>query len=505
VFGIAKNAEIRTVRGDKLNVFRLNLDDMLGEARKTGKYTPESISINKDTEEDSGTTITLTNLTRKTDIDVRAVNRGIAKHFVVIGDGFLVRVNGEPILPADKFTDDSWEKKWDCIEEPVSKGNPEWVVSGWIGATKRPLAEEDRGIIVTARGKLIQSPTMFGMKSGSKFSYSYLAGEIRAEFCDGAMDSIATDRHSIMDTEQGIALRKWGAEKMGSISNELTEIRRAARERTVRNDADIRAWLDTLDGQQIKTANKIIKIVTSDEKLDDAKRRDLINYARASFEQRAFLDLVSTLDENPDPATLLDLFKEYNMVEARELERIVMSRLHTVDKLIKFMNNNTREVPELHKYFRDAPWMLDPTWTKWQDEVSFSRLLKQKYPDKDLDESDRRIDFMAIGVSDTVHVIELKRPKHRLKSEDFTQLANYVGFIKSRLGNDPKYGYRDVAGYLIVGAKDGNAGVWEMIRIAENARYYVRTYDDLVASAKQLHKHFDDKMKEFEKARSSAR
>lgn len=501
VFGIAKKAEIRTVHSGKLSVFQMDVDDMLDEARKKGKYMPRIISVDEVTDEKDGTTITLTSLTRKSSIDAQSIKRGIAKHFAIIGDKFSIFINGELILPSDKFTDNNWEKRWN-IDESVSTEKPEWVVSGWIGAARRPLIEEDRGLTITARGKLIQSPTMFGIKSGSKYSYSYIAGEIQAEFCDSEeVDSVATDRQSVMDTPQGIALREWAMVKLSSISDELTAIRKSAREKVIREDPDVKDWLDSLDGQQTRVANKIIRIVTSGEKMDDAERKDLMRYARASFEHSVFLEMISTLDEHPDPAALLELFKECNMVEAREMERIVKSRLKTIEQLVKFMKENAREVPTVHDYFKDSPWMLDPTWTKWRDETPYSELLRDKFPDEKLDEANRRIDFLAMGVGDTVHVIELKRPQYRVRVDDFMQLSKYVGFIKSRIGNDPKTGYRDVAGYLVVGHRSNDSGVQEATRTFENSRYYIRTYNDLVTSARRLHQHFVDKLDQFEKAR----
>lgn len=505
VFGIATKAEIKTVREGRMSVFRMDVNDMLNEARETGKYMPETVYADKDTDEHDGTTITLTCLTRKSPIDVQSVRKGIAKHFAVIGDKFGVYVNGQQILPTDKFRDSDWQKTWHIRGEVVSDDEPEWVVSGQIMAARQPLIEEDRGITVTARGKLIQSPTLFGIKSGSKYAYSYITGEVRAEFCDMDKDSVATDRQSITDTPEGAALAKWGADRLAKISEELTKIRKTAREKTIREDPEIKTWLDGLDVPQARMASKIIRVITSGENMDDAKQKELMLYAIASFEQSAFLEMVGTLDEHPDPAMLLELFREYNMVEARELERIVKARLKTIDRLVRFMNENAREIPTLHDYFKDSPWMLDPAWTQWQDEAPYSRLLKERFPDERLEWKDRRIDFMAIGVGDTVHVVELKRPQYRVRSRDFEQLSQYVGFIKNLMGNDPKRINRSVAGYLVVGSRSNDPGVMEMTRTYEKSRYYIRTYEDLVSSAKRLHKHFEDKLANFEKARLQAR
>ena len=499
VFGIAKKVKIKTVRDGRQIVFQMDVDKMLSHARDKGRYQPDLL-IDEDVKEKDGTTITLANLTRKTSIDVQSVRRGIAKHFTVIGEGFCVAVNGKQITPSEKFVDADWEKKWD-IEEPVDSKWPEWIVSGWIGASKRPLAEEDRGITITARGKLIQSPSMFGIKSGSRYSYSYIAGEIRAEFCDMEEDSIATDRHSIVDTEQGKTLRDWGVAKIRQISEELVTMKKAARERDVREDSEIKDWLNTLDDPQTKMANKIIGIVTLGEDMDNAERKELIRYARASFEQQTFLEMLSTLDERPDSTTMLRLFKEYHVVEAREMERIVNTRLKTIQQLAKFIDENAKEVPTLHNYFKDSPWMLEPTWTQWQHEKRFSRLLKENFLDNDLDEKDRRIDFVAIGVGDTVHVVELKRPGYTVRDRDFTQLTKYVGFVKDHLGNVPGRGYADVSGYLVVGKRPKDSGTRELVRVAENSRQYVKTYEDLVTDAHRLHQDFEKKLEEFENAR----
>ena len=181
------------------------------------------------------------------------------------------------------------------------------------------------------------------------------------------------------------------------------------------------------------------------------------------------------------------------------MERIVQGRLEAIKQLTKFVGENAREVPTLHNFFKKWPWVLEPTWTQWQHEVRFSKLLKEKFPDAELDEKDRRIDFVSIGVSDTVYVIELKRPHHSLQDKDFTQLAKYVGFVKDHLGTGQGRTYNDVAGYLVVGKRSHNSGIRELTRVYEQSRHYVRTYDDLISTAKRLHLDFEKKLAEFER------
>lgn len=261
----------------------MNVNDMLKEARK-GTYMPKVISADEHTSENNGTTITLMGLKRKSGVDTQSVKRGIAKHFSVIGNKFRVSVNGQNISSSDKFKESDWEQKWK-INEYLDPNYKKWRVSGWIGATKQPLNEDDRGIIITARGKLIQKPTMFDIKSGAKFSYSYITGEIEAEFFDMEEDYISTNRQSLIwDTPQGITLQNWGSAKIKKISDEITVNRRTVHKKSIRENPEIKSWMERLDEPAEKRAEKIIRVISSIEKIDETKRIDLVRYARASFE-----------------------------------------------------------------------------------------------------------------------------------------------------------------------------------------------------------------------------
>ena len=208
------------------------------------------------------------------------------------------------------------------------------------------------------------------------------------------------------------------------------------------------------------------------------------------------------LGDHPNPAQLLSMFEEWNVVEAREMGNVVAGRLKAIKRLDDLIKAQAKEVPELHNFFKKFPWLLEPTWTQWQDEVHYSDLLRERFPDARLAEKNRRIDFLAIGVGDTVHVIELKRPSYRVQSKDLVQLNRYVGFVRELLGNEPERSYKDVAGHLLVGKRSRDSGIEEMVRSAEMTRKYLVTYDDLLVTAGRLHADFKEKLAEFERRRN---
>jgi hypothetical protein len=206
------------------------------------------------------------------------------------------------------------------------------------------------------------------------------------------------------------------------------------------------------------------------------------------------------LGDNPDDVKVLELFLEWDVIEAREILRLVQGRLLNIEKFEGFMKSDAREKPTIHDFFRKWPWMLDPSWTRWRDEVHFSKLLRENFPDHKLLEQNRRIDFICVGSGDTVHVVELKRPGYHVNGNDMDQLLDYVTFVRERLGNAPSSPYRDAAGYVVAGELSKDRKTRGKIRVYQKDRLYVKRYDDLVVVARQLHQEFEDKLKEFEKS-----
>ena len=127
--------------------------------------------------------------------------------------------------------------------------------------------------------------------------------------------------------------------------------------------------------------------------------------------------------------------------------------------------------------------------------------MRKEFSDEKFDEKNRRIDFVCIGAGDTVHVVELKRPKHKIDWEDLDQLERYVAFVRGKLGNAPGRSYSDAAGYIIAGDIEDRSEVREKMKTLERSRMYVKKYEDLLRMANRLHREFDEKLKKFEKKR----
>ena len=504
-FGVVKIVEVETCQNYIVNALRMNIEEILKAAREKRQYFPEELKINEGVNKQHYTRITLKSLNRITPIDISSYRRSIAKRFSIIKGDFIVSVNGEKITPEDWLKKEEMQYLWLYDNTIIDSGHPDWKINGWIGTTPSPLSEDQRGIIIMARGKLCQdNPFFFGVSVGQKHSYAYITGILHAEFIDADEDLIATYRSSVVwESDSGNALIDWGKKEVKQIAKEWQDNRRKQREKVIREDPEFKDWLESLPPAESKLANKVIKAVTGDEHIDDERRKELARFMKDSFEQQVFQEMVASLPEQPEDAKLIEIFEEWGFIEAREILRIVKGRISTIEQFMKFVKENAKEKPTIHNFFKEWPWILDPTWTKWSDEVYFSQLLRDEFPDDDLDEPNRRIDFVCIGAGDTVHIVELKRPSHKINAEDIEQLIRYVGFIKRRLGTAQENRYRDISGYLIGGEESDDYLTQEKKSLLGSGRMYIRTYDSLITTAQRLHDDFRKKLEEFERIKKA--
>jgi len=452
------------------------------------------------TGEPSGTTITLKDLTRKYRINLDTVRAKVARRFACIGPNFQVSINGPEISAEDRAVRAKCEYVWE-IEDAVKKGEG-WSVVGWIGTTPEPVARDiGAGVVIMARGKLVQEPTLFEVKTTGwvNMASGYLVGELHADFLDEEEDLIITNRSSIVwDSPEGGALEAWGQDKIKEISADWVGKRTEKRHKKILEDPEYEEWYNHLTVHEKRVAKRVIKAITTGSDMPEERVVELANYMRESFDHQVFRELVDAIDESPSEArgNLVALFKEWSLIEAKEVLRVAKGRLAAIEKLEKYIWEDAREVPEIHDFLAEYPWILDPTWTIVEDESYYSKLLRKKFPEESLDEPNRRIDFVCLGAGDTIYIVELKRPGHNLGVKDLDQLADYVAFVRHRLGNAPDgRAYRSAAGYILCEGIQDNYRVQARKELLEKDRMYVKKYADLLATARRLHRAFEEKIR----------
>lgn len=521
-FGIAKEMEVESVRDGKTSRFTMNYDEMLRRADDRVIDFPAQSPTGT---VKCGTKITLRSITKfhNRRIAPAPLRRKLARRFAVIGasDQFEVTINGRQISIEDRDLQRLLERDtndnpyvWTYQDQEI-QSDTGWVVSGWIGALNRTssdLDNVDRGIALMARGKLVQEPFVFQATVGQQYALSYLVGELHVEFVDDAEDTIGTSRNSLVwETEANTALQEWGQREVNAIARQWGDKRKQDNEAKLAENAlyrRFRAEAEELGkGRALQLADKLVRQTIDRNPVADIDEIEPVIKTSLDFLRfDAFWEIVAEVTEVEldNAGRLIELFREWQIVEAKEMSRVTEGRIATITKFQELIEGGAMEVPTLHEFLKEFPWVIDPRWTLIADEVHYSRLLKERFPESDtVPESDRRIDFLCVGSGMDLYVVEIKRPSLNASRKHLDQIEDYVIFMRGeiRTSTDPDHRYTNVIGYLICGDMVSTPELEEKRKILEDTRIYVRLYRDLLSQVQGIHEQFLERYRELQEAR----
>ena len=524
-FGIAKEIEIESVQDGETSRFIMNYDKMIEQA---AERSVDFQALPTTGTASNGTKITLRKFTKFNSrrIPIDRLRKGLARRFSVIGgqSDFEIVINGSPISPQERDLSALLDKDADGnryiwnYEDVRIKDDEDWTVSGWIGALDRTtpnLDGIDRGIALMARGKLVQEPFVFEAIVGQQYALSYIIGELHVEFVDDTEDTIGTNRNALVwDTEANTALKEWGRQEVNRIAREWAnkrgdDNRRRLEENELYQNFKRRAS-ETGNNRAQQLADQLVRQTI--EKNPTAAFEELepiIQMSLDFLEFDAFWEIASDLAKADlhNTREILNLFREWQVVEAKEMAKVTQGRITTIEKLQNLIERNALEVPTLHNFLKEFPWVIDPRWTLVDDEVRYSNILRGQFREPaDLPEQDRRIDFLCVRESTNLVVVEIKRPNLRASMNELNQIERYVSFVRDHVARttDPEYRYENVMGYLLCG---NTVDTFEVRGKRENlakAQIYVKLYSDLLDMAQRIHKKFIIRYNQLKEAKDRA-
>ena len=524
-FGIAKEIDVESIKDGEVSHFRMNYDELLEKADERSIEFPP---LDPTQTVSKGTKIILRYITKfKTrSISIDIIRRGLARRFAVIGaqQGFEIVINGSSISPEDRDLKRLLEKDtdnnpylWEYDNEEIKPGTG-WTVSGWIGALNRTTTPDidgiDRGIVLMARGKLVQEPFVFEAVVGQQYALSYLIGELHAEFVDEAEDTIGTTRNSLVwDTEANMTLKEWGKKEVNTIAREWSEKRSKDNEKRLQENelyGKFREQAEEIGNKRaLKLADRLVRQTINKNPTADVKELEPVIQTSLDFlEFDAFWEITEDLTEVEFDNTkkLFDLFREWQIVEAKEMARVTEGRITTIEKLQKLIENNALEVPTLHNFLKEFPWVIDPRWTLVDDEVTYSQLLRDEFPEENDSEENKRIDFLCVRDGTNLAVVEIKRPESKISRKELDQIENYVIFMRDYIErtSDPDYKLKEVTGYLLCGNLVNTPHVRQKRKNLERSQIYIRLYIDLLDMVRRVHDEFLKRYNQLREAKQKA-
>lgn len=521
-FGIAREIEIESVCDGTTSRFIMNYDEMLKDAAKREaefNRLPPTQSLR------AGTRVTLRKFTkfRTRGILLKPLRRRLARRFSVMEPqkNFEVVVNGSKISVEERDLIRLLERDvtgkpylWRFNEEEIAAGTG-LTVSGWIGSVKKSTPDADgidRGVSILARGKMVQEPFEFQAGVGQQFAMSYLVGEIHAEFVDEGEDTIGTSRNTLVwDAEANALLLAWGKKKMDRIARAWSDRRSADNlYRVERHEAylDFKAQA-TESGNKgaVRLADRLLRqAIMKNPNAEAEEFESVVRTCKDFLEYNEFWEITKKLVESDahDIEKVVALFRDWEVVEAREMARVTEGRVETIKRLQRLIEEDALEKPTLHNFLKKFPWVIDPRWTLVADEIRYTELLRRTFPEStEIPERDRRIDFLCVREGTSLVIVEIKRPGSKVSLPELDQVESYVLFARDRVESATEEEWRalDVVGYLLCGDVVDKGVVRQRMRNLRAARIFVRTYDDLLTAVTKLHQDFLDRYERLKAVR----
>ena len=520
MFGIGKKITVLTIRDGIKNKFVMNYDDIRDCG--TDEYKPEIIDYQVPTEEDDGTTILIEALSRKSDFDLQGLHDSLLLRFRIFSDDFKVHINNDKTYEIDKneLPEGKYQFVWNFPDDfredfdAETKGNKklfefgnEKGINGKIYTARTPLKKEMQGIVLFSRGKLVQENKTFNSRGNDNF-FQYMSGYFNVDFVDddNNIDNCSTDRksltwdsfenddlnvlNSLMEKLVLIAQKKWRKQRKIAKKRKLEE-----------RGQGIDDWLNSLNPVEKSLAKKLTTAILENDDIEESVATEYLQCIKDMYGFEGFKQFTLQLDEldELDNEHAIKLLTDWNNIEAKEYAKISIGRIKTIEQFEKFIRSNASERDVIQKFLEEFPWLLDPKMSKFEREVTFTKILKQNFNDAYLPEHNRRLDFLCTDESGIIHVIELKRPNIKITLKEIQQIAEYVNFLKNHYPDS----IAEISGYLISDNMTFDDGVDIIINGLKSEKIFIKSYSDLLAEARRYNKALYDMYIKLDEAKRS--
>ena len=335
-----------------------------------------------------------------------------------------------------------------------------YPITGWVAYAKNPYKDDlMAGIRIYCRGKIAAQTSVFGRRAGFTGEHnvrSYLVGELQADWLDEDDDLIQTDRRDILwSDELGAAFQEWGqriVQRIGTLSRD--PMRKAALQiffETGQVERHVHEAYPSTNEEPIrKNAVEVAKTLGKTVSRANAEDREivgeLVDLSIALAPHITLDGMMRQAAEQTDTplAALSAILRTARIAELSSFGRIAQDRLKVIDRLETLKDNTETEEDSLQNLIEDAPWLINPEWAPVVANQALATLRKEfekYYSEKtgvpislsDFENPRRRPDFVLSSQEGIVQVIEIKKPKHKLKNEEMDRIVLYHNNVQSFL------------------------------------------------------------------------
>lgn len=500
VFGICKVVEITSIKNGIKNKFEMDIDDIINDS--SGFYSPKIIELNQSTDENSGTKIILKKIKRKSNFNIYELAVNLSKKFLIFdqikvmlkhNDNEITTITNElkfqGFKPEFRWTFPNQEFKFDYeFEEEIS---------GEIISLETPIKDpEMKGIYLTSRGKIVNLASYYGLRDNDQF-HEYVSGYLEVDFIDNFNeDVISTDRQSLnWEHDKTQELQKYLQLVIKRIEKQWRDGRAKKKAERIKEDTgnDVEEWQSKLPTYEQDLSRNIINPVLTDSNLSTEESSKIIGGVMKKFENEDFKQYASHIADIGSPQEipkLLLLMEDWKVIETKQFSDLARTRIEVIKQFEQYIDTDAKEVPTLHNFLKKFSWLLDPRILEFKDEVKYSKILKETFPESKLQEKDKRIDFLCSNaMGGILYVVEIKRGAYKVDTKALEQAYEYGVFLKHNYATQNSFS--KVVCYVVGGSKSNDSVFQSKLETYQNSgEVFIRTYSELLEQAKEYHKEF---------------
>lgn len=526
IFGIANEIVVTTVCDGLKNSFVMNHKDIMSiddsnDIKRMNTYNPKIVIYNEKTTESNGTTVEIRDILLSNITSANVLAHSLSSRFNFYDSTFSTIIEDESFDPSNiKISNElhieNIEKELELefpADFPTDEDKPgyspsfqrlsEQNVFGRIISSKKPLKKIDQGFVIYSRNKLTQERGFFNERSNDHF-YNYATGYFHVDFIDdGSSDYISTGRTSIFwEKNKELQQLKLDLDKVIRYTeHRWRETREQNRKTELTTKLGNEFWED-LDPYEESVLKKIQTSISKDVTAAHSSDVliDLMQTIKTQVRYESFKEYINTIDEKDlSIEELLKVSNDWELIETKELAKIALGRISTIDKLRNFVTTNASETKTIQPFFELFPWILDPKMTIFKREVTYKKLLLDKFPNEQLDQSNKRIDFLCSSANGVVHIIELKRPNVKITKKELEQAREYRAFF-SHIHPE----VRELKTFLISNRIDMDYSALDLSKSLKKDDFpiFVKSYDELIADSRQYHEEFIQLLEQLEESRA---
>ncbi len=511
VFGIAKTIEVYSVKDDVKNAFSINYDDM--KAETDAEYRPRVICENENTREKSGTVVKIKEIKQSTITSIEDLAYNLSRRFSFYDAEFEVKIIDEKAKREQLITKsiyfDKLEKEfeWTFPEDFANEINNvdefkrlnEHFVTGKIYTKSTPLRKKDSGFLLYVRNKLASENVFFDDRANDRFN-GYVTGFFNIDFIDDSDedDYISTARQSILweENENTTQLKHDLNRLVSKISALWRESRKKKKEEQLQLPENFFEGMSKLEISSInKVKDTLIANSIETDNIDSLKR--ILDSMKTLYKFESFQNYIAELDDEDLTVDKVEkITADWEYIESKELAKISIGRIKAIEQFERYVRNDASETKVIQPFLEKFPWILDPRITTFEREVTFKEILKNNFPDSELEERNRRLDFLCNLVNGELIIIELKRPRIKISFKEIRQARDYERFL---LKNHKESIANGVKTFLISDSFEMDEETKDFYSSLEATnKLCIKSYSDLLQQAKQYNKDYITRYKEIE-------